>query len=409
MERFGLSEIQAKSILDMRLRRLTGLERDKVEAELAELLAAIEEYKSILASEEKIKNIIKEEMLEIKKKYGDERRTYIDMTAVDYIEDESLIPVEDIVVSLTNKGYIKRITTDTYKTQNRGGVGIKGMTTNEEDFVDQMITMTTHDYLLFFSNKGRVYRIKGYEVPLFNRQSKGLPIVNLLSLDKEESIKTMLKVENEDPNKYLIFCTRNGLVKRTALSEFDNIRNNGKIAISLKEDDELVSVKKTAGENEILIASSNGRMIHFMENEIRVMGRTASGVRGIDVGDGICVGLEVAQKDEEVLVVTEKGYGKRTNVGEYRMTHRGSKGVKALNITEKNGNIVSFKIVHGDEDLMIMTDSGIMIRLSIGQISSMGRVAQGVRLIHLKDEQKVSTVAVIDKDEDEKITEVVDE
>ena len=409
MERFGLSEIQAKSILDMRLRRLTGLERDKVEAELAELLAAIEEYKSILASEEKIKNIIKEEMLEIKKKYGDERRTEIDMTAIDYIEDESLIPVEDIVVSLTNKGYIKRITTDTYKTQNRGGVGIKGMTTNEEDFVDQMITMTTHDYLLFFSNKGRVYRIKGYEVPLFNRQSKGLPIVNLLSLDKEESIKTMLKVENEDPNKYLIFCTRNGLVKRTALSEFDNIRNNGKIAISLKEDDELVSVKKTAGENEILIASSNGRMIHFMENEIRVMGRTASGVRGIDVGDGICVGLEVAQKDEEVLVVTEKGYGKRTNVGEYRMTHRGSKGVKALNITEKNGNIVSFKIVHGDEDLMIMTDSGIMIRLSIGQISSMGRVAQGVRLIHLKDEQKVSTVAVIDKDEDEEITEVVDE
>ena len=407
MERFGLSEIQAKSILDMRLRRLTGLERDKVEAELAELLAAIEEYKSILASEEKIKNIIKEEMLEIKKKYGDERRTEIDMTAIDYIEDESLIPVEDIVVSLTNKGYIKRITTDTYKTQNRGGVGIKGMTTNEEDFVDQMITMTTHDYLLFFSNKGRVYRIKGYEVPLFNRQSKGLPIVNLLSLDKEESIKTMLKVENEDPNKYLIFCTRNGLVKRTALSEFDNIRNNGKIAISLKEDDELVSVKKTAGENEILIASSNGRMIHFMENEIRVMGRTASGVRGIDVGDGICVGLEVAQKDEEVLVVTEKGYGKRTNVGEYRMTHRGSKGVKALNITEKNGNIVSFKIVHGDEDLMIMTDSGIMIRLSIGQISSMGRVAQGVRLIHLKDEQKVSTVAVIDKDEDE--TEKVDE
>ena len=409
MERFGLSEIQAKSILDMRLRRLTGLERDKVEAELAELLAAIEEYKSILASEEKIKNIIKEEMLEIKKKYGDERRTEIDMTAIDYIEDESLIPVEDIVVSLTNKGYIKRITTDTYKTQNRGGVGIKGMTTNEEDFVDQMITMTTHDYLLFFSNKGRVYRIKGYEVPLFNRQSKGLPIVNLLSLDKEESIKTMLKVENEDPNKYLIFCTRNGLVKRTALSEFDNIRNNGKIAISLKEDDELVSVKKTAGENEILIASSNGRMIHFMEDEIRVMGRTASGVRGIDVGDGICVGLEVAQKDEEVLVVTEKGYGKRTNVGEYRMTHRRSKGVKALNITEKNGNIVSFKIVHGDEDLMIMTDSGIMIRLSIGQISSMGRVAQGVRLIHLKDEQKVSTVAVIDKTDDEEITEEVDE
>ena len=404
MDKFGLSEIQSKSILDMRLRRLTGLEREKIEAELNELLAAIEEYKSILASEEKVKNIIKEEMLEIKKKYGDERRTEIDMTAIDYIEDESLIPVEEIVVSLTNKGYIKRITTDTYKTQKRGGVGIKGMTTNEEDFVEQMITMTTHDYLLFFSNNGRVYRIKGYEVPLFSRQSKGLPIVNLLPLEKGETIKAMLKVENNDPNKYLIFCTKNGLVKRTDLAEFDNIRNNGKIAINLKEQDELISVKKTTGENEILIAASNGRMIHFVENEIRIMGRTASGVRGIDVGDGECVGLEVAENEGEVLVVTAKGYGKRTNVREYRMTHRGSKGVKALNVTEKNGNIVSFKIVQGDEDLMIMTNSGIMIRVSITQISSMGRVAQGVRLIHLKDEQQVSTVAVIEKNAEDEET-----
>ena len=405
MSRFNLTDIQSDAILEMKLRRLTGLERSKIEEELKELLALIDELKSILANDEKILNIIKEELIAIKEKYSDERRTYIDMTAVEYIEDESLIPVEDIVITLTNKGYIKRITTETYRTQNRGGVGVKGMTTNEDDFVENIISMTTHDYLLFFTNKGKVYRIKGYEVPLYSRQSKGLPIINLLSLDKDEVVKVMLKVSNNDDNNYLVFCTQKGLIKRTNISEFKNIRANGKIAITLKEDDELIAVKKTTGENEIIMAASNGRMIRFDEKEIRVMGRSASGVRGIDIGDGVAVGCEIAEPNQEILVVTENGYGKRTGVEEYRMTHRGSKGVKGLNVTEKNGNIVSFKTVHGDEDLMIITNSGIIIRLPIEQVSTTGRVAQGVKLINLKDDQKVSTVAMIKKEESNDISE----
>ena len=399
MERFGLSEIQANAILEMKLRRLTGLEREKIESELAELLKLIQELRSILESNEKILNVIKEELLEIKKKYADERRTYIDMSAIDYIEDESLIPVENIVVTLTNNGYIKRMNSENYKTQNRGGVGIKGMTTNEEDFVESLLSMTTHDYIMFFSDKGKVYRMKGYEIPLFSRQSKGLPIINLLPLNQGEKIKAMLKVTAHDDVKYVVFCTKNGIVKKTAISEFENIRSNGKIAITLKENDELISVRKTDGNNEILIASSNGRMIRFDEEELRVMGRTASGVRGIDMDGGYAVGCEVAEELQEVLVVTEKGYGKRTKIEEYRKTHRGSKGVKALNVTEKNGNIVAFKIVTGDEDLMIITDSGIIIRLSLSQVSTTGRVAQGVKLINLKDEQAVSTVALITKEE----------
>ena len=261
--------------------------------------------------------------------------------------------------------------------------------------------MTTHDYLLFFTNKGKVYRVKGYEIPLYSRQSKGLPIINLLSLDKDELVKVMLKVSADEDNKYIVFCTQKGLVKRTKIEEFENIRTNGKIAITLKDDDELISVKKTTGENEIIIAASNGRMIRFNENEIRVMGRTASGVRGIDIGDGVAVGCEIAEKGQMILVVTEKGYGKKTDVEEYRMTHRGSKGVKGLNITEKNGNIVSFKTVHDNEDLMIITNSGTIIRLPIEQVSSTGRVAQGVRLINLKDDQKVSTVAMIEKEKED--------
>lgn len=400
IERFNLSEAQAKAILEMKLRRLTGLERDKIEDELKELAILIADLTDILASEARVLSIIKEELLEIKNKYSDDRRTTIDMSAIDYIEDESLIPVENIVMSLTNKGYIKRMNSENYRTQNRGGVGIKGMTTNEEDFVENLISMTTHDYIMFFTNKGKVYRMKGYEVPLFNRQSKGLPIVNLLPLDKDERVKAMLKVANDDESQFIVFCTQKGLVKRTKISEFENIRSNGKLAISLKEEDELLDVKKTSGDNEILIATSNGRMIRFNENEIRVMGRSASGVRGIDVGDGICVGCEIAKTDQQVVVITEKGYGKKTNIDEYRLTHRGSKGVKALNITEKNGNIISLKTIHGDEDLMIITDSGIIIRISLSQISKTGRVAQGVRLINLKDEQKVSTVALIQKEEE---------
>ena len=397
--KFNLDELQTEAILEMKLRRLTGLEKDKIEAELNELLEKIEYYKSILASEEKVLSIIKEELLEIKNKYSDERRTMIDMTAIDYIEDESLIPVEDIVITLTDKGYIKRMTSETYKSQNRGGVGIKGMSTNEEDYVENIISMSTHDYIMFFTNKGKVYRIKGYEVPSFNRQSKGLPIINLLPIEKSEKIKAMLSVKSEDKDGFVVFCTQNGLVKRTNISEFENIRANGKIAITLRENDELISVNKTDGDNEILIASSNGRMIRFEESEIRVMGRTAAGVKGIDVDDGICVGCEIAFKDQNVLVVTEKGYGKQTSINEYRMTHRGSKGVKALNITDKNGNIVGFKTLNGKEDLMIVTNNGVIIRIDTNQISQTGRVAQGVKLINLKDNQQVSTIAVIEKEE----------
>ena len=398
--KFKLDEVQSEAILDMRLRKLTGLEKDKVLADLAEVLELIKKLEFILSSEENILKVIKEEMLEIKAKYATPRKTNIDMTAIEYIEDESLIPEEDIVITLTNKGYIKRITSETYKTQNRGGVGVKGMSTNEEDFVENILSLTSHDYLMFFTNKGKVYRIKGYEIPSFSRQSKGIPVVNLLPLDKDEVVKTMLTVKRDEESQYIVFCTQNGLVKRTNISEFENIRSNGKIAITLKEDDELISVKKTTGENEILIASTNGRMIRFNESEIRVMGRTASGVKGIDVGDGYCVGCEVADTDQEILVVTENGYGKKTNISEYRMTHRGSKGVKALNVTSKNGNIVKFKILNGDEDLMIVTNNGIIIRISSEQVSSTGRVAQGVKLINLKNDQKVSTVALIAKEEE---------
>ena len=397
--KFNLDIVQCEAILEMKLRRLTGLEKDKIENELKELLARIEELKAILASEKKVLDIIKTELLEIKDKYSDERRTNIDMTAIEYIEDESLIPEESVIITLTNKGYIKRLASDTYKTQNRGGVGIKGMTTNEEDFAQYLLTMSTHDYVLFFTNKGKTYRMKGYEIPLFSRQSKGLPIINLIPIEKDEHVTAMLKVENNEKNNYIIFCTKNGLIKRTNIKEFENIRTNGKIAITLKEDDELISAKKTTGENEILIASSNGRMIRFEEKELRIMGRTASGVRGINIGDGICVGCEIAEPGQQILVVTEKGYGKKTDLEEYRMTHRGSKGVKALNITEKNGNIVSFKTVHSNEDLMIITNNGIVIRLPLEQVSSTGRVAQGVKLINLKEEQKVSTMAIVEKEE----------
>ena len=404
MSRFGLTEIQANAILELKLRRLTGLERDKIESELAELMKEIEELKSILASEQKVLDIIKKEMLEIKDKYADERRTDIDMTAIDYIEDESLIPVEDIVITLTNKGYVKRMNSENYKAQNRGGVGIKGMSTNEEDFVENIVSMTTHDDILFFTNKGRVYRMRGYEVPLYSRQSKGLPIINLLPLESEELVKVMLKItpSEVENNNNLVFCTQNGLVKKTALSEFESIRSNGKIAITLKDDDELISVKKTTGDNEIVIASSNGRMVRFIESEIRNMGRAASGVKGIDVGDGKVVACEVCDGDKKVLVVTENGYGKKTVISEYRMTHRGSKGVKALNMTEKTGNIMSVKIIEENQDLMIVTDSGIIIRLPLEQVSNTGRVAQGVKLINLKEGQHVSTVAVMEHYEAEK-------
>lgn len=404
ISKFGLSEAQANAILEMRLRRLTGLEREKIENELNELLALIAELKAILSSDERVLEVIKKELLEIRDKYGDERRTQIDMTAIEYIEDESLIPIEQMIVTLTNKGYVKRMPVDTYRTQNRGGVGVKGMATNEEDFVEKMIFMETHDYILFFSNKGKVYRMKGYEIPEFSRQSKGVPIINLLPLDKGELITSIVTLDaSEHDYKYLMFATRNGTVKRTNIEEFDNIRNSGKIAITLKEDDDLISVRKTTGSDEFIIGASNGRMVRFSEEEVRVMGRSASGVKGIDLGGATVVGAEVIQGNENVLIVTEKGYGKKTPIDEYRLTHRGSKGVKALNVTEKNGMLVSLQAINGDYDLMIITDSGVIMRMPMDQISTLKRATQGVRLINLRDDQKVATVALVAKETSDEV------
>ncbi|MDD2409422.1 MAG: DNA gyrase subunit A [Bacilli bacterium] len=402
MERFGLSEIQAEAIMEMKLRRLTGLEKEKIEEELKFLLEKIEELKSILASKQKISNIIVDELTEIKDKYSDERRTAIDMTSLEYIEDESLIPEENITITLTEKGYIKRIVSETYKTQNKGGVGVKGMSTNEEDFVEKMINLSTHDYVMFFTNKGKVYRLKGYEIPKYSRQSKGLPIINLLPLDKEEVINSIIPLSTENEYKYFVFATKNGLVKRTKIDEFNNIRVTGKICIKLKSKDELIGVKKTDGNYNILLASENGKMVVFLEEQIRIMGRTASGVKGINLDNSNCIGLEVAKDDSNILIITENGYGKKTLVSEYRKTKRGSKGVKALNITEKNGKIKSFKrIENSDNDIMIITDEGTIIRLPLDQISQLSRVTQGSKLIHLKNNQKVSTFTLVEKNTEE--------
>ena len=396
--KYGLDDIQSNAILEMKLRRLTGLERDKIENELSELLKLIAELKDILGSSERVFAIVKDELLEIKKKYADDRRTFIDMTAIDYIDDESLIPEENLVITLTKNGYIKRLPVDTYKIQNRGGVGIKGMSTNEDDFVEHIINTTTHDYVLFFTNKAKVYRLKGYEIPEFSRQSKGLPIINLLSLEKGEYVTALVNGNINDDCKYFVFATKMGLVKRTEISEFYNIRNNGKKFITLRDDDDLISVKKTDGTYDILMASSNGRLVRFPENLVRVMGRGASGVRGINLDDGILVGMEVANSDIDVLVVTEKGYGKKTPISEYRITNRGGKGVKTLNITDKNGTITSFKAVDKDKDLIIITNEGIIIRIDINSISMMSRVTQGVRLINLRENQVVSSISVVDKE-----------
>ena len=398
MSKFGFSEIQTDNILELKLRRLTGLEREKIEEELNALHIEIDRLRGILADDNKVLAIIKEEMLEIKAKYGDERRTKIDMTAVDFIEDESLIPEENILVVLTHNGYIKRTTSDTFKSQNRGGVGIKGMSTNDEDFVEHMINLSTHDYVLFFTNKGKVYRLKGYEIPEYGRQSKGIPIVNLLQVEKEEKINAVININNEDDYKYLLFATKQGIVKKTLISEFANIRNSGKICITLRDDDELIDVKKTNGDNLVLLGSDAGRMVKFNEDEIRVMGRTASGVRGINLEESKCICCEIVNEEDLILLVTEKGYGKQTYVREFRQTKRGSKGVKALNITDKNGNLVAVEIIKPDKELVIMTDSGMTMRMPVDQISVLGRVTQGLRLIHLRDNQKVSAISLVDKE-----------
>ena len=399
MENFKLTEIQANAILEMRLRRLTGLERDKIENEYQELLKTIADLKDILANHDRVLKIIEDELTEVKNRFGDERRTEI--SEADFtMEDEDLIPEEDVVITMTTNGYIKRLPVDTYRTQNRGGRGVKGMAVNEDDIVEMLTTMSTHDYLMLFTNLGKVYRIKGYKVPGSSRTSKGLPVVNLLNIDKEEKVKALVPVKRESESAYLLFVTKNGLVKRTPMSEFDSIRQNGKIAITLKEDDELMGVKETTGDDEIIIAGSNGKAVRFHEDGIRPMGRTASGVKGFNVDGSEVVGLATSRDGTHLLAVSQNGYGKRTPIEEYRLTTRGAKGVKTINITEKNGDLVSVRAVNGDEDAMIVTNSGIIIRISVGDIGIYSRNTQGVKLINVSDEESVAKVAIVEHSEE---------
>ncbi|UXS60036.1 DNA gyrase subunit A [Staphylococcus ureilyticus] len=404
-EQFKLTERQAQAILDMRLRRLTGLERDKIESEYNELIAYIEELKAILADEEKLLQLVRDELIDVRERYGDERKTEIQMGGLDHIEDEDLIPEEQIVITLSHNNYIKRLPVSTYRAQHRGGRGVQGMQTLEEDFVSQLVTLSTHYHVLFFTNKGRVYKLKGYEVPELSRQSKGIPVVNAIELDNDETISTMIAVKDlESEEDYLVFATLNGIVKRSALRNFSHINKNGKIAIGFKEDDELIAVRLTDGEDDILIGTAHGSLIRFNESALRPLGRTAAGVKGITLREGDkVVGLDVtkAETDDEILVVTENGYGKRTPVSEYRLSNRGGKGIKTATITERNGQVVCITSVEGKEDLMIVTNAGVIIRIGVEDISQNGRAAQGVRLIKLNDDQFVSTVAKVDEEEKE--------
>ena len=398
MEQFSLSEKQAQAILDMRLRRLTGLERDKIQSEYDELMKTIESLQAILDSEDKLLELIRKELIEIRDKYGDERRTEITAGAID-IEDEDLIPEEQIVVTLSHKNYIKRLPADTYRAQKRGGRGIQGMNTVEDDFVEKIVAMSTHDYLLFFTNKGRVYRLKGYEVAELSRQSKGIPIVNMIEVDKDEKITTMLSVKDKDGDTdgyHLLFVTRNGLVKRTKLSEFNRINRNGKIAITFRDNDELLAVRLTDGQSEVIIGSKQGQLIRFDENDVRSMGRTAAGVLGMRLREGDeVVGIDILKENQHVLVVTNKGYGKQTNENAYRQTKRGGLGVKTIHLTEKIGELESIAAVDGNEDLMVVTNRGVIIRFAINDVSITGRSTQGVRLMRLDDSNNVATVAVV--------------
>ena len=401
MTRFGLDEIQSKAILDTQLRRLSGLEREKILEELRNLMITIDDLKDILANHSRVVTIIKNELLEIKEKYGDERMTEIIEGDID-VEDEDLIPVGDVIISMTVNGYIKRMPIDTYKTQNRGGRGIKGMTLNEDDIVDQSITMSTHDHLMMFTNKGKVYRIKGYRIPEASRNAKGIPVVNLLQLEKDEKVKTFVAVKRDNnEKKFVFFVTKDGICKRVPLEEFDSIRQTGKIAISLKEDDELVSVKLTTGEDEIIIGAANGKAVRFNEDSVRAMGRTAAGVKGMNVDDSYVVGACIASEGKYILAVSLNGYGKKSEIDEYRITSRGAKGVKTININEKNGDLVGIKAVNGDEDCMIMTNDGIVIRISLDKVSIQGRATQGVRLIKPQEGTVVSTVTILEHLEEE--------
>lgn len=404
MEKFELSEKQAQAILDMRLQRLTGLEREKIEDEYNALVALINELQAILGDEEKVLEIIRTELLEIKERFNDKRRTEIVLGGFEGIEDEDLIPEQHIVVTLTHKGYIKRLPLNTYKSQRRGGRGIQGMNTNEEDFVENLITTSTHNTLLFFTNKGKVYRKKGYEIPEYSRQAKGLPIINLIELDREEKINAIIPVAEFSDDHFLFFTTKEGVAKRVPLSAFANIRTNGLIAIGLREDDELIGVAHTDGNREIIIGTSHGMLIRFPETDVRSMGRTASGVRAIRLReDDFVIGMEILEDtDTQILTVTKLGFGKRTAIEEYRIQSRGGKGIKTCKIIEdRNGKVVSIKAVCGDEDLMIITDQGVIIRMAMDGISTTGRSTQGVKLINLGDNSEVSTLAVVPKEEDD--------
>ncbi len=405
MEEFNLSERQAKAIREMQLQRLAGLEREKIINEYNEILAIIADLKDILANEQRILAIIRTELLEIKEKYADKRRTEIIQGTFD-LEDEDLIPEEDIIISLTTNGYAKRMPVDLYKTQNRGGRGIKGMATHDDDIVDQMLNMSTHDDLMFFTNFGKVYRLKGYNIPEFGRTAKGIPVVNLLNLDKDEYVRSMISLnkklfETDHHPEYIFFATKLGVVKRVAIKEFESIRQSGKIALTLRDGDELVSVKMTSGNDEILIAASNGKLVRFNEQNVREMGRTAAGVRGINVDGSEVIGMTTNKEGQYILVVTSKGFGKMSDIEQYRVSQRGGKGVKTLNATERNGQIVALRAVNGNEDLMIITSDGIVIRLPMEQVKMSGRNTQGVKLIKVQDGQSVATVEVVEKAVDE--------
>lgn len=401
MNNFQLSQEQAQAIVDMRLRSLTGLEREKIDQEYAELMEKIAELKAILADEQKILAIISEELAEIKEKYNDQRRTEI-VVGEELIEDEDLIPQEEVVITLTHQGYIKRLPVSTYRSQRRGGRGITGMGTKEDDFVEHLFVTNTHHFIMFFTNKGRVYRLKAYEVPEFGRTAKGIPIINLIQIEKDEYITAVIPIKEYRPNNYLFFATKEGIVKRTSLDAFENIRQSGLFAINLRDEDELIGVRLTDGKQEIILGTRRGMAIRFSEEDVREMGRAATGVKGIRLREGDWViGMDVADDKQDLLVVTSKGYGKRTPMTEYRRQTRGGIGVITLNVTERNGPIVGLKTVSTDHDLMLVTALGVVIRLDVNEVSSMGRNTQGVRLIRLEEEDEVATVAKVEINDEE--------
>ena len=401
MEGFGLDEIQAKAILDMQFRRLTGLEREKIENEYQDLLIKIADFQDILSNHARVLQIIRDELSEVKAKFNDPRRSEI-IDAIADVEDEDLIPVENIIITLSSNGYIKRLTTDTYHVQNRGGKGIKGMELHKDDIIDQFISMSTHDHLLVFTDKGKVYRIKGYNVPEFSRTSKGIPAINLISMDKTENIRALVPYSKEHDSKFLFFVTKQGIIKRTTFDEYENINKNGKIAIKLNE---LAFVRSTDCNAEIIIAGSNGKAVRFLENTVRPLGRTARGVKGFNVDGGYVIGLATNLEGEYILTITENGFGKKSALADYRMTRRGARGVKTVNVTEKSGKLVCMRAVRGDEDCMIMTAGGIVIRISLNQVSVYSRSAQGVKVINVKDDI-VSSVAILEPEEDSEVVDI---